>query len=183
MNFVLVRDDRADVVRPICLAASPGSLLRLDHAPAALADLSCGVGEVIFPGLLAAFAEVGIRDFPALAVDIALLWCVSGCHLSSFHAPAPTCFNSSRECVECPRVHCQQDQHQATLHTDLMQLAITRFPSTTYSINPTVVHHRRIQSTEPAPQGQFAQPTGTRHNREEDADRRIRRAEVGRAAP
>ena len=84
MTFALIRTDRADVVRPLCFTASPGRLPGLDHAPAALAGLPCRVSEVIFLRMFLALVEVGIGKSPALACDIALLWCISGGHLQSF---------------------------------------------------------------------------------------------------
>jgi hypothetical protein len=69
----LVRDDGADVVRPLRFATAAGSLLGLDRLPAGFADLPGGVGEVIFPRTLAAFAAVGIRNSLGLAREIAQL--------------------------------------------------------------------------------------------------------------
>jgi hypothetical protein len=57
-------------VRPLRFATAAGSLLSLDRLPAGFADLPAGVGEVIFPRTLAAFAAVGIRNSLALARDI-----------------------------------------------------------------------------------------------------------------
>jgi hypothetical protein len=84
---VLVRNDRANVMRPLRFPAPPSSLPGLDRAPAALAGLSGGMGEVIFPWLLIAFGEVGIGKPSAFGRDIALRWCVSGGHLQSFPGP------------------------------------------------------------------------------------------------
>ncbi len=86
----LVRNGWADVMRPLRFTTPPGGLPGLDRAPAGPADLSGGVGEVIFLRRLIAWAEVGICKFPALARDKALLWCVSGGHLRSFPRPVAT---------------------------------------------------------------------------------------------
>src|ERR1700683_2565789 len=84
-----VRNDRANVMRPLRFPAPPSSLPGLDRVPAAFAGLSGGVGEVVFPCTLVALGEVGIGKPLAFARDIALLWCVSGGHLQSFPGPAP----------------------------------------------------------------------------------------------
>lgn len=69
----LVRDDGADVVRPLRFATAAGSLLGLDRLPAGFAGLPGGVGGVIFPRTLAAVAAAGIRNSLALARDIGQL--------------------------------------------------------------------------------------------------------------
>lgn len=74
-------------MHPIRFAAAAGSLPVLDCSPAGLAGLPGGVGEVIFPRILVAFAEVGIRKSSALAPDQALLGCISGGHLYSLPGP------------------------------------------------------------------------------------------------
>ena len=79
----LVRNDGADVVRPVRFTAAAGRLLGLDRAATALADFPCGVSRVIFPRMPVAFVEVGIRESLALARDIAVLRCISGGHLYS----------------------------------------------------------------------------------------------------
>ena len=82
-NSGLVRNNGADVVRPVRFTATAGRLLGLDRAAAALADFPCGMSGVIFPRMPVAFAEVGIRKSLALPRDIAVLWCSSGGHLHS----------------------------------------------------------------------------------------------------
>ena len=64
-GFASVRDDRANVMRPLRFPAPPSSLLGLDRAPAAFAGLSGDVGKVIFPRMLVALGEVGIGKLPA----------------------------------------------------------------------------------------------------------------------
>ncbi len=83
-GFALVRNDRANVMRPLRFPAPPSSLPRLDRAPAAFAGLSGDVGKVIFLCMLVALGKVGIGKLPAFARDKALLWCVSGGHPQSF---------------------------------------------------------------------------------------------------
>jgi hypothetical protein len=74
-------------VHPVRFAAAAGSLPSLDCSPAGFAVLPGGVGEVIFPRMLVAFAGVGIRKSSALAPDKALLGCISGGHLYSLPGP------------------------------------------------------------------------------------------------
>jgi len=79
----LVRNDGANVVRPVRFTAAAGRLLGLDRAATALADFPCGMSGVIFLRMPVAFVEVGIRESFALARDIAVLRCISGGHLHS----------------------------------------------------------------------------------------------------
>ncbi len=67
-------------MHPVRFSPAAGVLPRFDQASADHAGLAWSVGEVIFLGGLFGLAEVGIRESPALARDIALLWCVSGGH-------------------------------------------------------------------------------------------------------
>lgn len=81
--MALVRNDGADVVRPVRFTAAAGRLLGLDWAAAAYADFPCGVSGVISARMPVALTEVGIRKPFALRRDITALRCGSGDHLYS----------------------------------------------------------------------------------------------------
>ncbi|MGH3843526.1 MAG: hypothetical protein ACRDS0_19090 [Pseudonocardiaceae bacterium] len=59
-------------MRPLRFATATSSLLGLDRLPAGFADFPGGVGEVIFPRTLAAFAAVEIRNSLGSAREMAV---------------------------------------------------------------------------------------------------------------